>query len=222
MPLSRLDCPLSLKTPNMGNVGQHGNEYTADHPTSRLRRAIRSPILRVFCTRTYRTYRRVSDRNHGSPELARRYRRPTIQGRVQHPPIGALGRRLLRRQRHRSHGASPRVQHDLLLQSQGARGRIALYHRLRRCVDGERLGNDQCLHDDSKQSACTDRTPHGVSVHEAVHVLGVTRVDNAGGYHDSHPFYETSPITAMSWQFGLRCSPHPFDVMAIYALYQSW
>ena len=32
-----------------------------------------------------------------------------------------------------------------------------------------------------------------------------------------------SRITAMSWNAAakLRCSPHPFDVMAIYALYQS-
>ena len=32
-----------------------------------------------------------------------------------------------------------------------------------------------------------------------------------------------SRITAMSWNADaeLRCSPHPFDILAIYALYQS-
>ena len=72
----------------------------------------------------------------------------------------------------------------------------------------------------------SDNKAYGLLVHEAGHVLGVTRVDNAmdnsGDYIRSHPFKVASPLTAMSYQLELRCSPHPFDIMAINALYQSW
>ena len=76
-------------------------------------------------------------------------------------------------------------------------------------------------------------------VHEAGHALGI-RGQGPKGYDRSHPSFAKGPITsllpdgdpwnsaesritAMSWNADdeLRCSPHPFDILAIYALYQS-
>ena len=85
-------------------------------------------------------------------------------------------------------------------------------------------------------------------VHEAGHALGIrggvvpipapTRLSGRwwNSYVSSHPFFavrnlmspdpwssDESRMTAMSWNADseLRCSPHPFDILAIYALYQS-
>ena len=52
-------------------------------------------------------------------------------------------------------------------------------------------------------------------VHEAGHALGI------GGSFGMHPFDNASPYSAMSTLHPRRCSPHPLDIMAIYALYQS-
>ena len=69
-----------------------------------------------------------------------------------------------------------------------------------------------------------------VLVHEAGHALGI-RGGNASGFDSGHPAFARSirhgnaysPITTMSYNTlaGLGCSPHPFDILAIYALYQS-
>lgn len=59
-------------------------------------------------------------------------------------------------------------------------------------------------------------------VHEAGHALGIVGVgDSDDRYLRGHPFHSSSRDTAMSYLPGRRCSPHPFDIMAIYALYQS-
>lgn len=52
-------------------------------------------------------------------------------------------------------------------------------------------------------------------VHEAGHALGI------GSFSDGHPFDDDSPFTSMSTEHQLRCSPHPLDILAIYALYQT-
>ncbi len=65
-------------------------------------------------------------------------------------------------------------------------------------------------------------TSYGRVMHEAGHALGIagvmTQTNDQGQYH---PHIEDSVMS-----YGLRdqtvsCSPHPFDVMALYALYQS-
>ncbi len=81
-------------------------------------------------------------------------------------------------------------------------------------------------------------------VHEGGHVLGIREVyemarsDRSLEYYQDHPFEPglivggpshtnvispSSRITVMSHNrySGLRCSPHPFDILAIYAIYQS-
>ena len=71
-------------------------------------------------------------------------------------------------------------------------------------------------------------------VHEAGHALGIgcVVVGKRTDFNIHHPAFSNalynksgsdfSRITAMSWNFdaGLRCTPHPFDIMAIYAMYQ--
>ena len=51
-------------------------------------------------------------------------------------------------------------------------------------------------------------------IHEAGHALGI----RGGG----HPPVDNqrARYTVMSTSFGFGCQPHPFDIMAIYALYQ--
>ena len=47
LPLSRLDCPLSLKTPNMGNTGQD----TWPHEYVVVKKDGQQELLAAFCTR---------------------------------------------------------------------------------------------------------------------------------------------------------------------------
>ncbi len=79
--------------------------------------------------------------------------------------------------------------------------------------------------------------PYITALHEAGHALGTSGFSNAdvigsldifGGddsYHRAHPFI---PDAAMNYDSKIDaiinepdCSPHPFDIMAIYALYQT-
>ena len=68
-----------------------------------------------------------------------------------------------------------------------------------------------------------NRYAYGVLVHEAGHALGIrgglTGVAKTEG-GNSHPLINDSVMSYKGSQ-RVRCSPHPFDVMAIYALYQS-
>ena len=59
------------------------------------------------------------------------------------------------------------------------------------------------------------------AVHEIGHALGISRADLR--YHGSHP---TIPQSVLNYNDELKviepdCSPHPFDIMAIHALYQT-
>ena len=72
----------------------------------------------------------------------------------------------------------------------------------------------------------TDHLAYSVLVHEAGHALGIRDADDAGRfYHRHHPFFSNARNTVMSWTSwdtaASICSPHPFDILAIYALYQS-
>ena len=61
---------------------------------------------------------------------------------------------------------------------------------------------------------------YGIVLHEAGHALGITG-GVEGGVVGAHPHI----VGAVMWQddtdLSVRCSPTPFDIMAIYALYQS-
>ena len=72
-------------------------------------------------------------------------------------------------------------------------------------------------------------------IHEAGHVLGITsaadRDPNVPDYTDGHPNIADS-VMNYDWKIRERymnpsfsepdCSPHPFDIMAIYAIYQTY
>ena len=75
-----------------------------------------------------------------------------------------------------------------------------------------------------------------IALHEAGHALGLSNVDypylDSVAYHDAHPTIPDAVLNYDSWEdirhpsvgagfFEPDCSPHPFDVMAIYALYQT-
>ena len=64
---------------------------------------------------------------------------------------------------------------------------------------------------------------YGILVHEAGHALGIRGgIDTDDDYHRGHPFTDQSNNAVMTYgdsKYG--CSPHPFDILAIYALYQS-
>ena len=65
-------------------------------------------------------------------------------------------------------------------------------------------------------------------VHESGHALGLSGfswaglLTSQGSYEMSHPTISDSVMNY--WQYTATepdCSPHPFDIMAIYALYQT-
>ncbi len=64
-----------------------------------------------------------------------------------------------------------------------------------------------------------------ILVHEAGHALGIIDANDATDedYIDDHPFTPDSRNSVMSYNIAdeLMCTPHPFDILAIYALYQS-
>ena len=67
-----------------------------------------------------------------------------------------------------------------------------------------------------------------IALHEGGHALGLSNINHpldAQTYSDSHP---TIPDSVMNYDGEVSqisdepdCSPHPFDVMAIYAIYQN-
>ena len=61
-------------------------------------------------------------------------------------------------------------------------------------------------------------------VHEAGHALGITGGITGGDLHmgqgQFHPHINDS-VMSYRGDSSVSCSPNPFDVMAIYALYQS-
>ena len=67
--------------------------------------------------------------------------------------------------------------------------------------------------------------PYETLMQEGGHILGIKSIgditDPNEEYARGHPFKEDTSISVMTYSdSGLRCSPHPFDILAIYALYQ--
>ncbi len=62
--------------------------------------------------------------------------------------------------------------------------------------------------------------PYSSLVHEAGHALRIGNGKDGMGQENHHP-NEQIKSAIMSYGDGLpKCSPHPLDIMAIYALYQ--
>ena len=59
-----------------------------------------------------------------------------------------------------------------------------------------------------------------VLVHEAGHALGVRGGREGSGQLQHHPSIKDS-LMSYAVKDGYTCSPHPFDVMAIYAFYKN-
>ena len=82
-------------------------------------------------------------------------------------------------------------------------------------------GDDNDFHkDDVRFNACGTSTTvaYEVLVHEAGHVLGTRRFS---GLDPAHPTTFDSVIHPKIRSYVPACSPHPLDIMAIYALYQN-
>ena len=86
-------------------------------------------------------------------------------------------------------------------------------------------GNETTERSDVRFNKCPmiNPTAYETLVHEAGHALGIWAT---GSGYASHPFlYQSHPTardTVMTTDgYDRGCSPHPFDIMAIYALYQS-
>ena len=76
--------------------------------------------------------------------------------------------------------------------------------------------------DDVKFNSCadTDQYPYFVLVHEAGHIFAFgDAADIDGDILDSHPNI-TDSVESYSVNHMYACSPHPLDIMAIYAMYQ--
>ncbi len=79
-------------------------------------------------------------------------------------------------------------------------------------------GNEHVDRSDIQFNQCPDIRPYsvyGVLVHEVGHVLGL----RSGGRSQGHPSFASTVMTAAITD--KACSPHPLDVLATYALYQS-
>ncbi len=61
---------------------------------------------------------------------------------------------------------------------------------------------------------------YGVLVHEAGHALGIREANDGIEQIIHHPTIKDAVMGAID-DPGYACSPHPFDIMAIYALYQT-
>ncbi len=99
-------------------------------------------------------------------------------------------------------------------------------------------GDDVVDRSDALLNTCIGRKgdgAYGTLVHEAGHVLGIRDGQGHGDWVGSVNHHPTIPGTVMNYEnrnlkelpawFVLPsepdCSPHPFDIMAIYALYQT-
>ena len=87
-------------------------------------------------------------------------------------------------------------------------------------------GDDTTDRDDIRFNKCPDPdkfVAYEILVHEVAHALGIEPlkiVDTDGEFELGHPFDRLSNDSVLSYLGGRRCSPHPFDIMAIYAMYQ--
>ena len=74
--------------------------------------------------------------------------------------------------------------------------------------------------------ATSNNPAYATLVHEAGHALGIRLANDVNDFPDdqynkAHPFTSDSRETVMSYSgLSFGCSPHPFDIMAIYAMYQ--
>ena len=84
---------------------------------------------------------------------------------------------------------------------------------------------DVCAHSSGAEADCN---LHETMVHEVGHELGLFGFSwsgslTSGGLEEmSHPTISDSVMNY--WEYGITepdCSPHPFDIMAFYALYQT-
>ena len=83
----------------------------------------------------------------------------------------------------------------------------------------------------AKCSTDSGHKAYEVLIHETGHALGIRRLkinDTSDEFKIGHPFNGGSRDTVMAnfhvgsdGNLGFKCFPHPFDVMAMYALYQS-
>ena len=74
--------------------------------------------------------------------------------------------------------------------------------------------------DDIAFNSCRTTTgAYSTLVHEAGHALGIAYGNSGLGQDRNHPTIPDE--AAMSYLTRHDCSPHPFDIMAIYALYQT-
>ena len=74
--------------------------------------------------------------------------------------------------------------------------------------------------DDIAFNSCrTTTSAYSTLVHEAGHALGIAYGNSGLGQDKHHPTIRDE--AAMSYLTRHDCSPHPFDIMAIYALYQT-
>ena len=65
---------------------------------------------------------------------------------------------------------------------------------------------------------------YGAVVHEAGHALGISDGITGGHLHDGQGQYHShimDSLMSYSSNDAFNCSPNPFDIMAMYALYQS-
>ena len=81
-------------------------------------------------------------------------------------------------------------------------------------------GNTAFDKSDVRFNVCgtTSADPYEVLVHEAGHVLGIRDGESPAPVDDIH--HPPIPDSVMNYIDEPDCSPHPFDIMAIYALYQ--
>ena len=96
-------------------------------------------------------------------------------------------------------------------------------------------GNDDAFNgDDVNFNTCkvgstdTDFQNYELMVHEAGHALGLSEYDPPSSWWSNEPSHPTIPDTVMNYRVHETrnsdepdCAPHPFDMMAIEALYQT-
>ncbi len=86
---------------------------------------------------------------------------------------------------------------------------------------------NKCLNDSDIESYDTDPSIYSAfqsMVHEVGHILGIRGATDGNGYTNGHPSIADSAVN-YDWKVvpdvEPDCAPHPFDIMALFALYQT-